>query len=550
MEFDYRYAGHSQVSSGASSSQMSFVPDASREPTFLRATLREPVAFREAISAMHDVVVQDLRWMPKDRQAYKAWRAQQDEYDFDQVLADREEVRGRIESLYQEMNALWQEQQRREKAFTEARQRYFDYLYKRDYTAWLVLDPVITVHPDEVFFECFSKDESTYARLSAGFECFRDLDEVGYGTTNIDYSQGLYDAFQQLRSYKKTRFEVDPGGFTTQTGEAAAHREVKIDLPDSWVRGFLQVSTAMGQPPVARMTLHPMDVHNICHVLRGRKEKKGPRALRYELSPDKPVRVVLEPWELVIECPRSVYTGAREEVVRTWGRRRLHVLERLIPVARAFDVFLLGDGMPSFYVADLGDMSFTLGLSGWSSNDWSRAASFDLMAPREGVTDRGKRAVFAELKKRWSAKTNELVTATGLERAQVLSALGAWSQAGRVVYDLNQAVWRARELSREPLPMKTLRFQSDREEAAWAIQKAKGVSVPAEVVDTDGVRHLSAKVREGKETYETAVSLDRDGRLVGGTCGCSHYIRSKLTKGPCAHMLALRMRLSRTGHGA
>ena len=42
---------------------------------------------------------------------------------------------------------------------------YFQYLLKRDYQAWIVLDPVITVHPDQVFFECFSKDESSYGRL-------------------------------------------------------------------------------------------------------------------------------------------------------------------------------------------------------------------------------------------------------------------------------------------------------------------------------------------------------------------------------------------------
>ena len=39
--------------------------------------------------------------------------------------------------------------------FYAARQKYFDYLYRRDMNAWYVLDPVITVHPDEVFFECF-----------------------------------------------------------------------------------------------------------------------------------------------------------------------------------------------------------------------------------------------------------------------------------------------------------------------------------------------------------------------------------------------------------
>ena len=35
----------------------------------------------------------------------------------------------------------------------------------------------------------------------------------------------------------------------------------------------------------------------------------------------------------------------------------------------------------------------------------------------------------------------------------VLGALGAWTQAGRAMFDVVKNVYRARELSREPLPM-------------------------------------------------------------------------------------------------
>ena len=38
--------------------------------------------------------------------------------------------------------------------------------------------------------------------------------------------------------------------------------------------------------------------------------------------------------------------------------------------------------IPYAYIADLGHMNFTLGLSGWTANDWSQAGNFDLMAPR------------------------------------------------------------------------------------------------------------------------------------------------------------------------
>ena len=240
---------------------------------------------------------------------------------------------------------------------------------------------MITVHPDEVFFECFSQDESSYGRLGASYEVFKNIEEFACGTTNIDYSAALYDEFQKIRSYKTTLFHIDPSGFEVQTTNEKSFKEVKIDLPDSWVRGLLQVSSAMSLPAI-RFDLHSMDIYNLCFVLRRHQEKFEPRGMRYCLKPGEPVRVVFEPWNIEVVCARSPYLGSAENEIRVWGRRRLHILERLIAIAKKITVRLLGTGMPSFYVADLGDMSFTLGLPRWTANDWAQYGNFDLMAPR------------------------------------------------------------------------------------------------------------------------------------------------------------------------
>ena len=73
-----------------------------------------------------------------------------------------------------------------------------------------MLDPVITVHPDEVFFECFSQDESTYGRSARATTSSRARRRA-CGTTNIDYSASLYDEFQKIRSYKATPLDDRPG---------------------------------------------------------------------------------------------------------------------------------------------------------------------------------------------------------------------------------------------------------------------------------------------------------------------------------------------------
>ena len=474
MEFNYAYRGNTAIADQADKTQMSFSPDTKREPTFFRGELKKAVGFREAISALHDVVVSDLRFKPKDRSEYLAWRAKQDDFDWTEHLEKQKKYATQAKALREELNDINLKSHQRWSQFFKARKEYFNYLYRRDYDAWFVLDPVITVHPDEVFFECFSQDEASYGRLGTSYDVFQNVGEMACGTTNIDYSNALYDEFQKIRSYKTTQFEVDPSGFEVQTTAEETYKEVKIDLPDSWVRGFLQVSSAMSLP-TTRFDLHPMDLHNMCFILRRHKEKKGPRGMRYVLEPGKPVKVIFEPWNYEVVCRRSIYEGAQASEVRVWGRRRIHILERLIPVTNRFTVHLLGTGMPSFYVADLGDMSFTLGLSGWTANDWSTAGNFDLMAPRADVDDFTKKRVFEALKENWLEKPEDLAKRLDLDRALVLGALSAYTQAGRAIFDLNKNVYRVRELSKEPLPMSKLRFDNPREEKANQIVDANGV---------------------------------------------------------------------------
>lgn len=544
MEFNYSYKGNTAINESGANTQMSFSPDTQRQPTYFIGELRQNVAFREAISALHHVVVSDLRFKPKDKTAYKEWVAKQQELDWQLIASQRQEVSDRIKQLQAESYELYQRNYQRMAPFYQARQRYFDYLYQKDKDAWFVLDPVITVHPDEVFFECFSQDESSYGRLSASYEVFKNINEFACGTTNIDYSAALYDEFQKIRSYKTTRFEIDPSGFEVQTTNEADFKEVKIDLPNSWVRGFLQVSSAMSLP-TTRFDLHPMDIHNICFILRRHKEKKGPRSMRYHLKPGEPVKVVFEPWEIELVCPRSPYTGTQEQVIRVWGRRRIGILERLIPVAKKFTVHLLGTGMPSFYVADLGDMSFTLGLSGWTANDWSQSGNFDLMAPRADIDKWTQQHIFDALKKNWAESPDSLAERLNLNRAVILGALGAYTQAGRAIYDLNKQVYRVRELSREPLPMERLRFANDREEKATRFLVYNAAQVTSITSDATGAFTLQGEVKEKEKTYQPSLTVDKDERMIQAECTCNWHQQNKLFKGPCEHILALRMQHAR-----
>jgi hypothetical protein len=545
MEFDYKYRASSSVADRPDGTRMSFEPDLTRTPTYFVGELRQSVPFREAISALHEVVVSNLRAKEKDKTAYKEWAATREEIDWQEVAEKRTEVADRIRSLKEELAEIDRRRHERLGPFWTAQSAFRDFARWKNIEARWLFDPVITVHPDEVFFECFSLDESTYARLGTSYEVFHDVDDMACGTTNVDYSPALYDEFQKIRSYKSTRLEVDPSGFVVQTVGEEAYKEVKIDLPDSWVRGFLQVSSAMSLPSTV-FELDPMDLHNMCLTLRRRREKRGPRSMRFVLNPGEPVRIVFEPWNSEVVCRRSLYPGSDREEVRIWGRRRLLVLERLIPVARRVTVHLLGTGLPSFFVVDLGDMSFTLGLSGWTANDWAKAGNFDLMAPRADVDALTKRRVFEGLSHALVADPNTLASRLNLDRATVLGALGAWTQAGRAIFDLNKSVYRLRELSRDPLPFEALRFANPREESATRFLVANAVRLTESSRDAVGNLTLLGTVRDGDRSRDVTLTSDLDERMLRAACTCNWHQQNKLFKGPCEHILALRMHHART----
>src|SRR5205823_2517869 len=215
------------------------------------------------------------------------------------------------------------------KVYWDARVRYGNYLLSHDPEMWRLLmpcDPVITVSPDVLFFECFSADESSYGCLTVEREAFEAETDVSLGTTNVDYSWRLYEHFQEIRSYRETRFTIDPLGFGVQTqADESAYREEKIDLPQSWLRGFSALQSAMSLP-LKRVPVSREGLYAVLAFLKRHKARTSPRAVRFELTPGQPVTIVLEPWEKRIVLHTTPYPGPKQEVIRTWGRDRLRVL--------------------------------------------------------------------------------------------------------------------------------------------------------------------------------------------------------------------------------
>ena len=183
MMVEFKYAGQSGVVSGLHESRVAFATNQLREATYFDGELGRPLVFREGLAALYDVVVSDHTYRPKDRLAFRAWLEAQDQKFLDSLVDAGPDVTSRIEKIEARLSELDAARDAARRPFFDARRAYFEYVYENQWELDELLDPVITVHPDELSFEAFSKDESSYARVSARHDLFRTIAAFEPGTT-------------------------------------------------------------------------------------------------------------------------------------------------------------------------------------------------------------------------------------------------------------------------------------------------------------------------------------------------------------------------------
>jgi hypothetical protein len=510
-----RFANRSRVEAADQGARVALGLDALRPEVGLRGRVLQPGLFRDAVASAAAVLGSDLRYKAKDRTAYLAYLAKQGK----------------------KANAqMW-----------EAQKAFLDESLAQDERGASALDPLLTVHPDEVSLEVFSQDESSYGRLALHSELF-EAREAAHGSTFVELGADVLDAVDRVRTYRPVVLDATPRrGADATLPEAARDAEV----PWRYIRGFLQVQSA-ATLPAAVCELAPVDLYNVLYALRTRRAKKSPRALRFELVPGAPPRLVLEPWEIVLECHGPVYKGAAPRVVRTFGRQRLMSLLRVLPHAKGVRVHLLGAGMPTFWVVDLGPASLTLALTGWTESGWSSAAAFDaLTPPRESATLAAARARAPPgagpddaRRPRDRDGLDDGGHARGAPARVPPRALRVRPRAGGV--PPARALRRGRRRGGDPLRRRArgarppaARRRGDRplgrgppDEGARAGRR--GVEIHGEVID-----------REAHRSFAPSFTVDLEGRAVNATCGCPAFRRSGMREGPCEHMIALRLAYAR-----
>jgi hypothetical protein len=369
----------------------------------------------------------------------------------------------------------------------------------------------------------------------------------------VDFTAWLWGALNEMRSSRETWLRIGAQGLELKTKGAGGRFEQKVELPDSWVRGFLQVSGAMAMPGT-RITVKPADLLAAIRFLRYTKAKVSPRALRYEFKPGEDAQLVLEPWEHTVRLRGAEHNYTEPRIIRTWGRRRLKLIEPLLPFATSVDIYLKGRGLPSFYAVKLPNLTFVLGLSGWSEQSWTDSGSFDLLGDTAPVTDDLIAQVHQLLAGQYHASAKEIAGQLRQTPELVWRACERLCRQGRAVFDVESRDFRHRELFEQPADEAKLFPTDERMERAQALLAANAVPFArCEPQETRKTRKL--KTPDGPITREivyrdwrvtgsvgpekTEIVVGDTGRIIFGTCSCAFFQENLLGRGPCEHMIAL-----------
>lgn len=575
MQVTQAYARPSRATmdeSGTGGLHLSVSAELSRPGVSLDAQVLDSLAYARVMLALYDVVTGDFRAKPKDHTAYQEWV--QARY-LEELATEMAVSLNRLPGLKNRRDALKKQIAEINKrirpleatvhsaAYWDSVWRYRKWLWVHDPALNMLLDPVVSVHPDCVVFEVFSIDESSYGRVTVPMDKLDVFGETVFGTTNVDYSKALADEIRRVRSYRPAFLQIQAGGVTLSTG-AGERLEKKIDLPPTWVRGFLQVQSAAAFSGVD-VTLSGTTMAEVIAVLRRQKEKSGPRSLRFTLAPGQLPTITVEPWNIEITETTHVFNGEHNGDIRIWGRRRLLSLESLLPHAEKVQARLLGTGMPSYWTVFQKSHRFDLGLSGWTKNDWSRAARFDLLASTARVSEGDMAQAAQALETRLRLTPEELAAQTDLSREAATTALQRLTREGRAMFDLASGVYRWRQLM--PFPVEFNDEGDQRLDLARRLVATGGVKFlkPGEEDEDESpvfglpaldeqTNRYRAQVRGGESRRERKFSvlldLDADGRARFVSCTCAWHRREKLRKGPCAHILAATVLASQQTVGA
>lgn len=389
--------------------------------------------------------------------------------------------------------------------------RYFQY------TPESMRDPVLTAHGDRLRAETFSACNGVYARLDLLGPSF-DGGEIGWGATNVDLGPGSRAILAGVRRAELLHLDVGERGLTIATTDAH-ELERPVQMPDRWVR-------ALGNVAELHRRLMPRIAMNAAEA----------RAFMAAVPPATATgrTVWLVPERGRVRISMRPVPGA----VSVAGLHRLSAAKRLLPHLLGLTVSAPEPGSPDTGAAAieiaLPHARFVLGLTAepWRGHS-GEGALLTALAGEDALADAELVAALLAFEPR--LELGRLRRESGLSEARVDSAVAVLAASGRVGWDIAEGAHFHRELPNDP--DRVVRDHSRLVRARTLV--AAGRIQPRALPDPSDIGPGATEwVLRGATPSEDSV-VRRTG--AGYTCTCTWFLRHGTGRGPCAHMLAVRI---------
>jgi hypothetical protein len=385
--------------------------------------------------------------------------------------------------------------------------RYFKY------TPTTQRDPVLTAHGDRLRAEVFSACNSVYARLDL-LASGLDGGEVSRGTTNVDLGLATRQALAAVGRAELFHLDVGAEGLELSTpGTTAVERPV--EMPARWIPAF-------GNVAELHRRLRPAF----------ELDRAGARALLGSL----PGTTASGASGWLTPTPSGARLAPRRtgSAVHVQGLHRLAALKRLLPHVQGLAVYGPADGEPGPTAVEvsLPHARLLLGLTVESWRGFSGEGSLvSALAPADVAEHAALLSALLAFEP--VIDVDRLQRESGLSRAQTESGIAVLAASGRVGWDVRSGAHFHRELPDDPE-----RVTRDHPR----VRTARRLAAERRVAPAEAAGEWLVEGGSEAEPVRYLVRIGDD----GGRCSCTWQLGGSRDRGPCAHVLAVRILMEET----
>ena len=374
-------------------------------------------------------------------------------------------------------------------------------------------DPILSAQGDILRAECFSACNGVYARMDL-FQSVLD-GEILYGTTNVDIGSNLRKSLFNVKQGDRLKFRIGDDGWKALHSKnldgsvlTDIHIQRPVKMPDRWVRA-LGNCAMLHQNMEYKFHIEGMQAKSFIAMLPAAtgKERSG------WLTPTK-TGVMLKPKEE----KNSVYIS---------GLHRLSALKRIMSNVNAVYFYAPNDGEPGQMMIEvcMTGANITLSLTAKSYEGYSgEGALLDSLSTPKILECADKIDNILNFESRLDI--DKISKSIGIVKNDMNDAMELLAVSGKLGFDVRDRAFFHRELPDDPD-----RVLKDNPRLVGA----KKLVEDTEYID-DNIWH----VKSGDTTYRVIYPTDEN--LENAKCTCTWYLKHQNSRGPCKHILAVKLK--------